>query len=1000
MGTSSEVQEDDTVGLKVEQRERVITGPASAADGSLDRYVVLEQVGSGGMGVVHRAYDPKLRREVALKMLRFDRREGSGAIRAETRILREARAMAQLSHPHVLPVYDVEHVGGLVYIAMEYVDGQTLSRWMRRQTRPWAEVVEVFAQAGQGLAAAHQAGIIHRDFKPSNVLMGNRGRVLVTDFGLARAHDDREEDDMADAWSSGEHGNGETITESGEVVGTPAYMAPEQLRGEPVDARADQYAFCIALYEGLFGRRPFAVKDHRSLLVAKQAARIEPDPAITVPTWLFRIVERGLAPAPGDRFASMNELLGALGHDPAQARRRWMWGASGAITTATLIGLSLATTDSEPMCTTADALAQSLWSDAQGEQVRAALLATGQGYAAETATRVATQLDRYADQWSAAHLDACEATHVRHNQSGEAFDLRMACLRRQEAELETTVETLSGHVDADTLSRAAGLVAALPNPDRCADVEALRSRGRAVDPRNAAAVELQRERLARANAMVRAWRTQDAQALTGEIEQRVGELGDPVLRGETKLLRGELALQIHDAPSAETWYREAFAEAVQGRDATLAIDASLQLINTVGVRQARTAEGELWAEQARSWLRGRNPTDPRIASLLIAEGGLYQAAGQLDEAKAAFSSAVDKLEGNTGSTDLAHAHRTLGLSLMALGEIDEAQIQFSRLLALREKLLGPHHPDVGQAHQNLGGSLYAAGQLTNTLPHYEKALMIFETALGPDHPRLVSALGNLGALRDDLGEPDDAREHFERALRIAEAGPGTPPGEMVGLLRNLAAALEHAGEPEDSVRRLEQAAGLLNEAYGPDHPEGVDLLAAMGAVLAAAGEGKRAREILEQADARRTRLPVEAGDVSANVARTLGRVLGEQGEHARAETLLTEATRLYREQGTAFDPLRGNAMLELGEVQLAMAKPVEARITLEAAIPLLTTPQVEATRLARARFGLARALARGDVGDEGQARALRLAEDALVGLDDDDPMRREVQAWLVRHTPR
>ena len=198
---------DESTQVVPEPRVRDATGPSPGAHGHLDRYVMLEQVGAGGMGVVHRAYDPKLRREVAIKMLRFDRRVSADAPRSESRILREARAMAQLSHPNVLPVYDVGHVGEQVYIAMEYVDGTNLGRWLRRQSRSWPEVVEVFRQAGQGLHAAHLAGIVHRDFKPGNVLMGNKGRVLVTDFGLAQARDD----DPDVAWSSGEPGEGEEM---------------------------------------------------------------------------------------------------------------------------------------------------------------------------------------------------------------------------------------------------------------------------------------------------------------------------------------------------------------------------------------------------------------------------------------------------------------------------------------------------------------------------------------------------------------------------------------------------------------------------------------------------------------------------------------------------------------------------------------------------------------------------------------------------------------------
>ncbi|HET6584205.1 MAG TPA: serine/threonine-protein kinase, partial [Nannocystaceae bacterium] len=278
----------------------------------LGRYVVLEVVGRGGMGTVVRAYDPRLRREVAVKRLR----PRASPEQAEARLVREARAMAQLNHPNVVAVYDVEAVPWGVLVAMEYVRGPTLREWLR-EPRSRREILEAFRQAGAGLAAAHAAGLVHRDFKPANVLMEESpdsrgvGRVRVTDFGLARGIHAGE---PAVSLDSGEDAldavdpSGDELTAAGLVLGTPVYMAPEQHAGETAGPAADQYAFCVALWEALAGARPFEAEDHEALARAKaQGPPPWPRPR-EVPARISQAIRRGLAPDPGERFPTMAEL--------------------------------------------------------------------------------------------------------------------------------------------------------------------------------------------------------------------------------------------------------------------------------------------------------------------------------------------------------------------------------------------------------------------------------------------------------------------------------------------------------------------------------------------------------------------------------------------------------------------------------------------------------------------------------------------------------------------
>jgi serine/threonine protein kinase len=302
-------------------------GPRVHSGDRLGRFIILGQLGQGGMGVVLAAYDPSLDRRVAVKLLR-PVRDGTGTASARSRLLREAQAMAQLSHPNVITVFETGEltVDGKqqVYLAMELVEGESLAKTLERlheQTLSIRErtrqVVALFVQAGRGLAAAHAAGLVHRDFKPDNVLVGRDGRVRVMDFGLARQ--------MLGDSSEAPVRLRETdtpmlaaITQAGNMVGTPPYMAPEQWQGHAVDPRTDQFSFCVALWEGIYGKRPFAGETLHELMEAIVAADPVAPPKVEswVPRRLRALVRRGLSSNPADRFPSMDALLAELDREP------------------------------------------------------------------------------------------------------------------------------------------------------------------------------------------------------------------------------------------------------------------------------------------------------------------------------------------------------------------------------------------------------------------------------------------------------------------------------------------------------------------------------------------------------------------------------------------------------------------------------------------------------------------------------------------------------------
>jgi hypothetical protein len=418
--------------------------------------LILEKIGSGGMGVVYAAYDPELDRRIALKALHTasdPERDTAG----RSRLIREAKAMARLSHPNVVTVYDVLAEEEKIYVAMELVEGVSLRTWLEKQPRPWQEVVSAFVQAGRGLAAAHDASMVHRDFKLDNVFVGNDGRVRVGDFGLARTASATrtirraKKDDL-----------GPLVSREGMLAGTPAYMAPDQLRGDPADARSDQFSFCVALYEGLYDVSPFEAATLETLAESMEGERLAPPPASSpVPSWLRGIVARGLRARPEDRFPSMHELLAALETDPrrARVRRAWVVGAVALV----LAGGGVVTQNRRAemaVCRAAQRRVDAVWGDAQRHAVREAFVATSRPYAGDTFERASRVLDAYTLALGQRAVSVCEDREPSARQALQAE--RVACLDGRLDELRAFVAVLA-RPDGETVDRAVQGARTLPS---------------------------------------------------------------------------------------------------------------------------------------------------------------------------------------------------------------------------------------------------------------------------------------------------------------------------------------------------------------------------------------------------------------------------------------------------------------------------------------------------------------------------------------------------------
>ncbi|HEY0990529.1 MAG TPA: protein kinase, partial [Kofleriaceae bacterium] len=437
-------------------------GTSALAKGSVvGRFVVLDLLGTGGMGVVYTAYDPELDRKVALKLL-HPRRDGEGD---QPALLAEAQVMARINHASVIAVYEVGTYRNQVFAAMELIEGTTLRRWMTEHKRSWRQIVDVFVLAGDGLAAAHAAGVIHRDFKPENVLIGDDGRVKVSDFGLA----------TASPAARGAH-----------VAGTPGYVSVEQLQGLGADERSDQFSFCIALHEALHGGRPFSARGLDELVAEVRRGPQLHEMRRGVPAWLNRVVRRGLALAPEERHPSMRALTADIRRAIAVRRARPRMVAA-VVMLALLTGAFAVAMDDrggagQPCGDAADRLA-GVWDSSRRDAVRSAFLGTATPSAAAEYERAAAAIDRYAASWIALRTEVCEAGERRHESprvldpGGRAVgpehepplhDLRMACLDRARIQLRALSDAL-GAADANTVREAAAAAAALPPLDACSD---------------------------------------------------------------------------------------------------------------------------------------------------------------------------------------------------------------------------------------------------------------------------------------------------------------------------------------------------------------------------------------------------------------------------------------------------------------------------------------------------------------------------------------------------
>ncbi|WP_428263499.1 protein kinase domain-containing protein [Haliangium sp.] len=831
---------------------------------TIGRYIVLDQLGAGTMGAVYSAYDPELDRRIAVKLLATAQ---ARSVKARQRLLREARALARLSHPNVIQVYDVGIQGDDVFVAMELVEGESLDQLIHRSPRPdWRKVLKLYLQAARGLAAAHGVGLIHRDFKPSNVLIGKDGRVRVADFGLAaaaqreltdvtevgkvsddeseyavEAHDDigapmqeagtgpvdfGPENDERPTASPMRPSLDEHITDPGTIMGTPAFMAPEQHSGDEVGPQADQYAFCVALYVGLYGELPFQPPETPRPMVAllgrKVREEIEPAPVGSpVPEWLRKVVIRGLAARPEGRWPSMRALMDALADDPDARRRRRMSQVAVGLAVIGLSGVAafgwLRTPALQPehTCDQATRELAEIWSPEIGLRIQGAFLATGVADAHDTYRRVADALDDYASQWTEMRVEACEATWVRKQQSEQTLDLRIYCLDQRKSRLRALTELLRQSATPEVVNNSLAAALTLPSIGYCADIEALVA---AVPPPEQPElrerVEALQKQLDDAEELRRtAGRYDDALAISLDMLDESRSLAYPAIRARALLKVAELRRNTGAEKAAEDLLEEAILTAARAGDDEYLARAWLELLWNVGYVQARHDDAVDLVLPAEAAVE-RTDDDLIRAEFWLTRGALASSAGDHTTAAEYEARALNAQKKRTpvNQVELAQTLNNLAVSKMEMGKHDEAHALLRQALDIRTKVLSPWHPQVAQSLANLARATAHTGALSEARELNERALAIYERSLGPQHWLVGFALDELADVLTEMGAYDEALPAFTRAINIFESQQGADHPRVAEALLGLGRLHERRGRPEEALPHYERALTIARKA--------------------------------------------------------------------------------------------------------------------------------------------------------------------------------------------
>jgi eukaryotic-like serine/threonine-protein kinase len=813
-----------------------VPGSAGPAPGVLlDRYVLLKPLGAGGMGLVFTAYDPLLDRTVAIKVMRH---EVATAMPSSTRvrILREARAMARLSHPNVVSVHDAGLFHGRVYLAMEHMGGGSLAEWLQARPRSWQAIRDVFVRAGRGLAAAHARGLVHRDFKPQNVLFDHEGQVKISDFGLVRPSAALDAPGAEAVPSAPEAVSNASITRSSAILGTPGYIAPELLRGAIPDSRADQYSFAAALHLALHGRLPAGA--------GATAARPR------IPDWLDRLIARGLSEDPTARYPSMESLLDELTSRDRRLRRRALAAATASLGLSAAGALIFAVLQEPPPCERYAERLTLAWGPSRRAEVRQAVLGSGVPVAAQTWERLEPTLDGYAREVSELYAGACRAVRLS-RRAEERIAPTASCLAARIEDLGHRTAVLSRATPLMAREDAARAASELLPVRACASFGRPAAAPAPAPPGSWEKVGPVRQKLGQAWALYRAGEYAQGLALAGPLEAEARATEDPLLLAETLRLIGKLRSGASRYKDAAAALEPAMMAAVAAGKDQLAVVIASELADSLAL-QSQPEAATVWLDHGRAILTRLGKDPVAEASWLQARAAVLAVEGHWELAAPLLEAAVERMEQVFGPDHPRTAAVLVKLSreLKGAADLDRADRTATRALEIYERIYGPNHPDTLRA-------LSARAQVARDRADVRSELALArriqaaQQALYPeDSLEVAGARWTLGNALLNFGDPGAAAAEFQSALGTYQrtyGSPGEADARLASLHHYIGTCLYELGEDAQAEAEFQQELDLHSRARGTADPKLVHALTGLGLVSAAKGKLPEADERFQQA---------------------------------------------------------------------------------------------------------------------------------------------------------
>lgn len=871
-------------------------GPEIPVPERIAHYRVGEKLGEGGMGVVFSARDEVLERDVAVKLLRSDRTDA----RAKERMLREAKALAKLSHPNIVPIYGAGEVDGLVYLAMELVEGRSLKDVRDDQEVGWQQRLRIYLQAAKGLAAAHAAELVHRDFKPSNVLVGSDGRVRVLDFGLARATGTPPLNPTeTSAVSEG------SATDA--MAGTPAYMAPEQRIGDAADARADQYSFCVALWEALFGNNP--VRDTPLIQIVDEELILKVPTGSAVPSQIVRALERGLRRDPSQRHESMDALRAALQPTPA-TRRPALWLAMGGLGVTGAIWWGL----QPDRCEGVGLELSSLYGD--GSRTALATQWAEAGVPAVSGEVALGRLDAFVASWSRTRVQTCRA-HEDGESSDDRYDQQQACLSERRAELQALL-ALGRSVEAATHG-----VYALREPSICEDLAEVGVREPPAPSPGQQAKRLQlREAVAQVRTHIDAMDLDPVPELLASLERDAHD--DAAMRAEVALLRGRHQRLRGQWLEAAGSLKLAFEEAEACGYRIVSARAAVWLVNVVGDVLARRGEGDVWVTVANTKLRAL--ADPELAAALaLAQGSMALTHADYDTAEPLLSDALERAREAWGEQHpkVAEVHEARGALALDRGQNEDATVEFERALVVRRAVFGEQHPTVADTLANLANVAMARGELDVAEQGYRAAVAMMDATDAAGGNSRAQAMVGLAVVAGARGQAEPSRAHYRDALASMPAGSEQHP-TRANILASFAGLESREGDYEGAVRMAREALEIQEKVFGTEHPNIAVTLNGLGTSLQSLERYEEAKRALQRSvDMHRALEGARSAKVAPPLS-NLALIEHAQGNLDVARTMFEEVLSIEVEKLGANHPNIVFDHYYLAQVELAAEDPAKA----------------------------------------------------------------------------